>query len=432
MMSDAGLYNRIAERFYAPGLAQELGEIPLDMPFAPIGDAGVAAFALPIESGARLTMTWLTDTITGWSGLPAQRASVNRWPQMRFDFQALLSDAEQRFVMSELAGSAADAPIFLLGLAHEDRTVTASSGTSLTVSSLSSCDWNQSGQRVIAVHPETGQIATSTIVFTGGSTIITADDISAIAIAGALVMPALQVHLEPDQSLGREAVNMGDWNIVAFAQRPFTVPIVGLGATVATFEGLPVWDAGIAQEHAEQPMLSGTQLVDLGGRVSAVGSFDRADWARTIRIERGGGADAIADWQWFKRFLDTVRGRFKTFLLPSGRPDLVPIGDASSGTLVVEGPPTLNAPDYAGDWFSSDAHRRLKLVKTDGTFAYRSVSAAQDNLDGTQNLSLDATLAGALARVEFLETCRLDSDQVVVELGPAGFTSTMRARVVQR
>lgn len=391
----------------------------------PIGDAGVATFALPIESGASVTMSWLTDVHSHWNGTE-KRHSILRWPRLELRSRAILSDGRHREILSLLAGSASTAPIFLCGLAHEDVVVTSSAGTTITVTSLVYTDWAQQGQRIVVVSPS-GDQADAVIASISGSSIVTTVDVSATAIAGSRVMPALQVLLDPHQPISRHQTGLGEWEIVAVAQAPFATSVVGKGATVHTYDGLPVWDEGIQAEIAAQPLRTGSAVVDLGGRVTAIGWQTQVDWLRAIEIE----SSSILHWQWFKKFLEAVRGRWQTFLLPSGRPDLVPVGDASSGTLVVEGGGP-GQPDYATDWFPSLAHRRLKLVKTDGTFAHRKVSSCIDNGNGTQDLVLDSALTGALDRVELLEQVRLDSDSVRIEWAGPTFRCELIAKVVQQ
>jgi hypothetical protein len=192
---------------------------------------------------------------------------------------------------------------------------------------------------------------------------------------------------------------------------------------------MPIWDWGILKGGAiAQPLYSGATTVDLGGRLSALQAFDRVDWGRFLRIE----SSDQAHWQWFKLFLDTVCGARVAFLLPTGRPDLVAIGDASSGILTIEGVDV----DYLGDWFPSLAHRRIRIVKTDGTSAYRTVTTAED-AGATQNLTLSSALVGAIDHIEFLETCRLEADssgrtEVVAKWDDATFFSAIPARVVQQ
>lgn len=397
-----------------------------DPTIVPIGPAGAATIAMAVESGLRITMSWLTDVLPAINGVE-QRRTINRWPRLRFQFSSKLTDAQHRALMSTLAGNAHQAPILLLGLAHEQMTIASAVGVALQVHSLGLCDWAQSGRRVVVASP-TGLALDGVVQLASGDTITTTTDLSAIAANGR-IMPALQVVLDPEQSMGRHRTNRGEWNMVAFSERPLSVPTAGVGATVNTYEGLPVWDLGIPLTFAQQPMRSGTDLVDLGGRVGAFGSFSTPSWDRALRFD----SSKPVDWQWFKAFLDTVRGQYRAFLVPTGRPDLVVAsGDASGGTLLVQGPPTANAPDYLASWFPSLAHRRLKLVKADGTAAYRTVSGAIDNGNGTQTLTLSASLAGALARVEFLETCRLKTDDVTVLFEGPRVRCDLAAQVVQR
>jgi hypothetical protein len=390
----------------------------------PIGPEGTATFALSVQARSSVTMSWVTDVLPAWSGLE-QRRSINRWPRLRFDFQAQLTDAQQRAVLSQLAGSAQSAPIYLLAMPHEDLTIKANAvGTAIVVHSLARCDWAQSGRRVVVVHPN-GTTVDGVIQGAAGDTITTTTDLSATAVEGARIMPVHHVHLEPNQTLSRHLTTRGEWQIVALGERPFAVPVMGVGATVNTHDGMPLWDVGIPIEVARRPLRSGAELVDLGGRVTTVGERTQGNWDRPIAID----SSKIADWQWFKAFLDTVRGQQMPFLLPTGSPDLVPIGDASAGTLLVEGPPAM---DYVTDWFPSLAHRRLRLLKADNTFAYRTVTGAIDNGNGTQTLTLASSLAGALSRVEFLETCRLEKPEITVSFDGPRFHSMANALVVQR
>jgi hypothetical protein len=390
----------------------------------PITPAGVLTLAPNVQARSSVTMSWVTDVMKAWSGLE-QRRPANRWPRLRFDFVAALSDAQQRAILSSLAGSAQAAPIYSLALAFEDLTIKSNAvGTAIQVHSLARCDWAQSGRRIVVVHPN-GTAVDGLIQLAAGDTITTTTDLSATAVEGARIMAAHPVHLEPNQKFDRQLTARSDWHLTAFAERPFAVPLMGVGATVNTHDGIPVWDVGIPLAVARQPLRSGTELADYGSRISAVANWTQSDWERALAVE----SSKVADWQWLKAFLDAVRGQQMPFLLPTGRPDLVPLGDASGGTLLVEGTP---AAGYVTGWFPSLAHRRLRLLKTDNTFAYRTVSGAIDNGNGTQTLTLASALTGSLARVELLETCRLDRDEVTVTFDGPRFSSSIAASVVQR
>lgn len=389
---------------------------------AGVGDAGAATFALAVELGATVTWSWQTDIISSLSGLETRAASRSK-PRQKLAFSTILTDAQHRATLATLAINAVDAPAFLVALPYEDLTVVSSTSSTVTVHTLAYCDWAVAGQRVAVMSP-TGVIGEAVVQWMSGSTIGVDADLTAVAVEGARIMPCVGVHLEAEQGISRWQVKLARWDLAARAilNGYGATSTVGVGATVATFDGLPVWDRGVAKREADQPLMSGVELADLGGRISSLPSWTRAAWSRAMRI----ASHRRAEWQWFKLFLDTVQGRRGAFLLPTGRPDLVPVGDASSGTLTVEA-----AADYVGAWFPSTAHRRLKLTKTDETFVYREVTACSD-AGATQDLALDSAVTGALAKVELLEQVRLERDEVSVTFGSHGFEAGLSARVVQQ
>jgi phage-related protein len=392
---------------------------------AGVGGAGAATFAMAVEAGASVTYEWKTDITTSLSGLE-QRAATRAKPRQRYAFSSLLSDAQHRAVLETLAEHAVEAPLFLLGLAFEDLVVVSSTTGAITTHGLSLCDWAVPGQRVVVVSPA-GVTGEAVVQATVGAAINVDADLTAVAVEGARIMPAMGVYLDPDQALGRHRARLGRWDLSARAERNGFAPgsTVGTGATVTTFDGLAVWDVGVGGRFAAQPLHAGSSIVDLGGRISTLQAYSRASWSRAVQIQ-----GERTRWQWFKAFLHAVQGCRAAWLLPTGRPDLVPVGDASSGTLTIVGP-TAGGVDYAGVWFPSLAHRRLKLVKADGSVAYREVSSCAD-AGATQDLTLDSALAGALSRVEFLEQVRLESDEVTVTWDGVRFEATLGARVVQQ
>jgi hypothetical protein len=392
---------------------------------AGIGSAGAATFALDVEAGATVRYQWQTDVLKAWDGLE-QRISLLAKPRQSFMFASVLTDAQQRAVLGTLAADAHEAPVFLLGLAFEALTVASSDADTINVHTLALCDWAEPGQRIVVVHPDGVTTGEAVVQSAAGVAIEVDANLTAVAVDGARVMPAMGVFLDADQAVDRYRTRASRWDLSARQQRfrYGSAGEVGAGATVTTFGDLPVWEAGLlAEGMVRQTLRSGAELVDLGALVTAQQVYDRADWGRAIGIH----SSRRADWQWFKLFLDTVRGRWKSFLLPTGRPDLVAEGDASSGTLTI----TESVTDYVADWWPSLAHRRLAIVLADGTVAYRSVASAVDN-GATQALTLSASVAGAIDHVEFLELVRLDSDEVQVTFTGTAFRAQLDARVVQR
>lgn len=392
----------------------------------PVGPAGVYTFAMNVEDGATITYEWPSVVRKMSSGIET-RASLVRTPRQKFDFTAVLSDAQHRAILATLAQYAASAPTFLLGLPFEELTIVGSTSTTIAVTSLGSCDWAVAGQRVVIVGND-GVTTTDTWIngAPSGAVIPVGDDVSALALDGARIMPAVAVKLEADQGFDRARVGLGHWKLAAnAAQNGYGATTQwGKGATVATHDGIPVWDRGIAMQSADQPLLSDVSKIDSGIDVAdAMQLRNQSDWTRAIRIE---STEPTSDWQWFKAFLMLVKGRSRTFLLPTGRPDLVAESDASTGTL------TISGADYVNGWFPSTAHRRIRIVFADGSSVYRTVTAAIDNLDGTQDLTLAGAAAGTIDRIELLELVRLQSDEVAVRWSGYSFESSLTVQVVQQ
>ena len=155
--------------------------------------------------------------------------------------------------------------------------------------------------------------------------------------------------------------------------------------------------------------------------------WEQADGGRGIRF----ASSQPAAKQWLRAFLYAVHGKHRAFLLPTGRPDLVAAGDASTGLLNVQGPPNAQAPNYVADWFESAAHRRIMIVLTTGVAHYRSISACLDNGDGTQQLTLSSALAGTIDHIQFLETVRMETDDIEIIVEDQKYVCELRAQVVQ-
>ncbi len=387
-----------------------------------LGDAGELATALEIEDGATVTYSWLTTIIKAVDGTE-QRIARRAKPRQRYDFTAKLTNAQQRRVQQLLARDAHRGIDVLLGLSYEELPIApGSAGTSVEVYSLAHCDWDEPGQRAIIIAPD-GTSLDVVVQSSSGTTIVVDVDASAYAVEGARIMPAMPCILEPDQAMSRWRVNMGTWSIAAHATR-FRFGqdgTVGAGASLTTYDGMPVWDYGVVSSgQRSEGIRSGLEIIDAGGAIESLARYAQSDWPRAVAIS----SDEIADWQWFKLFLDTINGMRVAWLLPTGRPDLVPIGDASTGTLTI-------AAGYVESLWPSLAHRRVKIVLDDGTYEYRTITNATDNGDGTEDLTLDSSLAGTIARVELLETVRLDTDDVKVSWSSWEFSSLFPAVTVQ-
>jgi hypothetical protein len=167
----------------------------------------------------------------------------------------------------------------------------------------------------------------------------------------------------------------------------------------------------------------------LGAFAVSVGTAAKPDWGRSIVMSRSDPAE----WQWFKRFMSTVRGCQRAFWLPTFREDLLAVGDGpgggTSGEIVID--------ETYGDYlFWATDHTRLMVVQNEQTYYVR-ITESVDNLDGTRTLQVSTdgdTIpdAGPIDMLSWLELCHLESDTIAVEFRGATFTVKTTARAVQQ
>lgn len=391
-----------------------------------IGAAGAATFATAFDGDATVTYEWQTEIRTSESGLEQRVSARAVPPRQRYEFDALLTETQQRKILATLALHGHEGSLFYLGLSFESLPIKLATTTTIECFSLTLCDWAKEGQRIAVAAG--AEMAETWIVSIAGNVITVNDDVTTVSsIQGAHVMPLMGVRLDPQQPLPRYQCNLSRWRLVAHAVR-FRYGLdgtPGVGASVSTFDSLPVWDRIVPiRELRDESILTGVDLVDAGGAIGVLSHSTQPAWTRDVGII----GQEPADSQWFRKFLDTVCGCRKSWLLRTYRPDLVAVGNASSGTLTIDS----SQQSYVDSWYPSLAHRRVAIVLVDGTVNYRNVIGVTDN-GATEDLELSSALAGPIDHVELLETVRLDTDRVQVRWGRARvFESDFGALVVQQ
>jgi len=414
------------------------------------GTVGAGTFLLSLQPGTKLTYSWQTTVIPSYSGREQRESTVGS-PRRRFQGGAFLADSGMRDVAGQLQRSAASGATFLLALPMEQLPVTADSLTTVVaVGDTTGCDWNVLNQRCVVIGIDGTQAAavvqsstatTITIALTNTDGSISPTGVlGATGRAGAIIMPLLQVLLDPTQGFGRYPIGVGMWSLNATASVfGFAgADSMGVGTEIVTLtagEAVPVgdlvendlmiWDrinesAGTSNEA----MTSRTELVDLGGVPFAIGGAAVPDWQRSIRLR----STTRDDWQWFKAFVRQLRGMQRPFLLSTNRPDLVYLSTISGG-IKVSSASASGGNDYVS-WFASDAHKRLAIT-AGGVVQYATVTLVTDDGDGTLSLLLDATTSGSVTKVSFLEQVRLSSDEVEVGFDGAEFVVDLQAVTVQ-
>jgi hypothetical protein len=376
-----------------------------------IGPAGAATFVLDLEA-ATVTYDFATEINKMWDG-SEQRIAPLSSPKRSYQATAFLAGRDDRNVRSKLVQAAATGQPFLVGLAYEELTIAAdASGTTVNVSAaaLALTDWARTGQRVVCVGPDdTTKNAVIQSAPGGGSTIVLDVAPGTAGARGGRIMPAMAVYLDAEQGFARELVNASYWNLRAVAALfGFAgVDTMGLGATLTTFDGLYVFDKGLAQDgQAADQIHSLAEVIDFGGVPTAAGGAAVSDWGREVKLV----SDLQATWQWFKAFIYAVRGAQVAWLLPTERPDFVFVSKTSSSVIKIQS----GSVDGAGDitkWFGvSQAHKYLQIIQTNGTRVYGKISTVVDNGDGTVTVTLTSgVVTGTPAVISWLELVRFEN-----------------------
>jgi hypothetical protein len=192
---------------------------------------------------------------------------------------------------------------------------------------------------------------------------------------------------------------------------------VGTGATIATYAGHPVWDRALENDDTITDSVHAmTEILDFGGVPYAIGSADQPDWGRTLNYS----GSSLADWQWLKLFMATVRGSQKVFWLSTHRDDM-PCVATGTGTLTLAG-------DLSAWWPSRRQHVEVRHA---GGVSRHEITAATNNGDGTWTVTIGATLSGVEV-VSWLELCRFEGADFGVTFDGDGFSMTTVARGVQQ
>lgn len=115
-------------------------------------------------------------------------------------------------------------------------------------------------------------------------------------------------------------------------------------------------------------------------------------------------------------FFAARKGRIVPFWVPTWQSDMVMTANGSSGSTSIN----IQAIGYTRFLFPTIARRYLYILPDTNPSAaiYRKVTAAVDNGNGTETLTLDSalgvTVTAATSLVSFLVLCRLADDKMVI------------------
>jgi hypothetical protein len=203
------------------------------------------------------------------------------------------------------------------------------------------------------------------------------------------------------------------WEQGGFATGGASSGPVGTGAALTTYNGdgtvRPVWDRELENPTTvTDAVQANTRIIDHGATPYSLAKVDKPTNGRNILYI----GDDHADWQWWKLFTSTVRGRQKAFWLATWASDLNFVGKAV-GTITVR---SDDESDFFGWW--PKKRQYIQVVENNGTTTYAKITDAVDNGDDTVTLTIGVTLGSeSVAQISWLELVRFSSDDHEVTFG---------------
>lgn len=190
----------------------------------------------------------------------------------------------------------------------------------------------------------------------------------------------------------------------------------GSEAVIPTYDGLPVMNIRpISVGDNPETFDANYEVID--GRTGVQDIFTA--WLHTeVIMTRKWTIRRLQDpgeMDWWRDFLDLVRGQQNPFLIPTWFADLTPAAPPSVSTTQL----VITGSDYAALYFPHQTFKRLQ-IETAAGLIWRTVVSAVDNGDGTTTLELNLPFGDTaddvlIGKISFLNIVRLASDTVTLQ-----------------
>lgn len=357
---------------------------------------------------------WLTDVIVAYDG-SEQRIALRKSPRRSTSYEiGLENEDDRRKQYNRWLKNLATRLVFPYYQYSSRITQTSLIGDVNVYFDTTITDVRAGGYIVVLnEETETGALVKILTVF---DTYIVSDSPLQFNITkGSIAAPAYSSRISNNtgydwfQVHGRLKVEAQVLDIQASFSRPGSV------AVIETLNGLPIL--------TERPIATGgpsSDRFDIDYEVidSQTGLLDiKASWLHpyvdmTRRFAVRRHAEPIKMDYW-RDFLDTIRGRWKAFYFPTWLDDLPVIENptVSGNTLRVY------SNDYVASYFPYETYKQVQIELRDGRFLYRTVLTAVSDVPGENTLSLTPAFGDNpedvdIVRVGFLNLARLGLDRV--------------------
>jgi hypothetical protein len=369
--------------------------------------SGTRVVLLPFEYESPLTerlvfSTEVLETING----KEQRISLRKDPREQFSVTYRLSEEDRQRMQLLLLSNQAN--VFALPLRHQYVPLTSAvtaSDTTINVSGADEVDFRVGGLAAIISDNNTFDV-------------LTIDSVSATQITfttpvlnsygtSVRVMPVRLCFIDRAANANRYPVNAEDFSMTFLSIDNSTGALTGDASAWGTYDGRILFDDENLMEGPTMGVQFPIRIYRIDNETGILTQF--SSWSSSKRVSRKGfSAKSRAEILALKRLFIQLRGRQKSFWLPTHIEDLTPKSGISTGLSTID----VNKIDYNRNGGSRTV---IRLTTTSGTTIIREISSSSVTGTTTEQLTVSSAWADTISlanieRIEFLELCRLDSD----------------------
>ncbi len=372
-------------------------------------------FGIVADAPVQETWVWLTDVIVTENG-QEQRIALRDGPRTLLSFSMLIEDFLSRKQMYRDVYKKISVPTVIPYWQYGARiTQDAALGTTQLYFDPARTDLRNEDYAVI-FDLATGIAALVVVATMGVDGAILDTPLQINVTAGMIICPGILSSIQDRMGFAMQSIaGKIQLNTSSFGARaPLTRP--GSTISLSTFDGYNVLNRRpMAMGDVPEIFEANYELMDgLTGRTTIKTHWPHPAMSgeREFLIQRLFAPNEMDFW---RTFLDAIKGRQKAFLAPTYRDDLVKLTNPSQGgdtfTVVEDG--------YVADYFPYQTYKRLQ-IETAGGILWRRVLAATDNGDGTSTIQVDIPFPSNapgvdIRRVSFLNLVRLSQDTVEID-----------------
>jgi hypothetical protein len=372
----------------------------------------ILADILPIQADGSIveTLEWKTDILDNYDG-SENRIAVRPRPRRSFSMTLLIGDDAERKTLYDKLFKTAALTVIAPSYQYQSRLKVATvPADNKLYTNVRRADLRVGENVLIATKAGEFFLYEVAAVFADHVTVTTA--FSQVIDKGAIVCGAFAGRF-PNKTGLQMAARGGHCNItVTMVDARAQVAWPDNGVAVPTFNGKPLLLRNpLADGNTSEAFDVGLDVIDNeSGKPSFFSSWTQAfvEGARQYLIQSLLDQDDLEFW---RNFLDEVKGSQKSFYTPTYREDLIRF----EGTNFLPGEITVVGTEYAAQYADLPPYAQLELVTSAGTFHVKVSNA--ENLGDRSRIHfvdpIEVDISDAeVTRISYLMLCRLGTDVV--------------------